>query len=81
MNLTTQAYITSKCATIDKSIQNYGICDPMQTYKQDVLNRPRAREVNYLQKSTMDGMSIDTVIHTERPKDIFLIARTRYLRW
>ena len=40
-------------------------------YKQKVVNRSRAPDVNYLQKSTLDDMYIDVVIHTEPAKRPF----------
>ena len=35
------------------------------------MNRSRAPDVNYLQKSTLDDMYIDVVVHTERAKRPF----------
>ena len=63
---------------INLSNQNCTTRDPIRFYKQEVLNRPRAPDINYLQKSTLDDMYIDVVIHTERAKRPFsekLLAR------
>ena len=70
-NSTTRDNITSdsiaqKCATIDSSIENCSTRDAIHFYKQEVLDRSLAPDVNYLQKSTLDDMYIDVVIHTER---------------
>ena len=56
---------------INLSNQNSTTLDPIRFYKQEVLNRPRAPDINYLQKSTLDDMYIDVVIHTERAKRPF----------
>ena len=56
---------------INLSNQNSTTLDPIRFYKQEVLNRPRAPDMNYLQKSTLDDMYIDAVIHTERAKRPF----------
>ena len=68
MNLNSR---TRKCATIDNSIKNCSTHDAIHFYKQEVLSRPRAPDVNYLQKSTLDDMYVDVVIHTERAKRPF----------
>ena len=69
---------TSEHVKLDNNIQNCTTRDPIRFYKQEVLNRPRAPDINYLQKSTLDDMYIDVVIHTERAKRPFsekLLAR------
>ena len=63
--------IAQECDTIDSSIENCSTRDPIHFYKQEVLDRSRAPDVNYLQKSTLDDMYIDVVIHTERAKRPF----------
>ena len=40
-------------------------------YKEEVLNRPRAPDINYLRKTSIDDMYTDVVIHTERAKHEF----------
>ena len=72
-NITSDS-IAQECDTIDSSsIENCSTRDPIHFYKQEVLNRRyRAPDsVNYLQKSTLDDMYIDVVIHTERAKRPF----------
>ena len=69
---------TSEHVIMDDNIENSTTRDPIRFYKQEVLNRPRAPDINYLQKSTLDDMYIDVVIHTERAKRPFsekLLAR------
>ena len=44
---------------------------PIDLYKQEVLNRPRAVNINYLPKTSLDDMYTDVVIHTERAKHEF----------
>ena len=63
---------------MDNNIDNSTTRDPIRFYKQEVLNPPRAPDINYLQKSTLDDMYIDIVICTERAKRPFsekLLAR------
>ncbi len=40
-------------------------------YKEEVLNRPRAPDISYLPKTSLDDMYTDVVIHTERAKHEF----------
>ena len=61
INVANQHKLASNCSTRDA----------MHFYKQEVLSRPRAPDVNYLQKTTLDDMYIDVVIHTERAKRPF----------
>ena len=44
---------------------------PIDFYKQEVLNRPRAPDISYLPKTSLDDMYTDVVIHTERAKHEF----------
>ena len=53
------------------TIQHFGTHDPIQFYKTQVLDRPRAPEINYLQKTSVDDFYIDVVIHTERARHKF----------
>ena len=61
INVPNQQELTNNCSTRDA----------IHFYKQQVLNCPRAPDTNYLQKSTLDDMYIDVVIHTERAKRPF----------
>ena len=61
INVANQQELANNCSTRDAN----------HFYKQEVLSRPRAPDVNYLQKSTLDDMYIDVVIHTERAKRPF----------
>ena len=61
INVANQQELANNCSTRDA----------IHLYKQEVLSRPRAPDVNYLQKSTLDDMYIDLVIHTERAKRPF----------
>ena len=53
------------------TIQHFGTHDPIQFYKTQVLDRPRAPEINYLPKTSVDDFYIDVVIHTERARHKF----------
>ena len=35
-------------------------------YKQQILNRPRAPDINYLPRTALDDLHVDVIIHTER---------------
>ena len=61
INVANQQELANNCSTHDA----------IHFYKQEVLSRPRAHDVNYLEKSTLDNMYIDVVIHTERAKRPF----------
>ncbi len=37
-------------------------------YKQQILNRPRAHDINYLPKTALDDLHVDVIIHTERAR-------------
>ena len=65
------AYFLRKGGAIAPSEFHLTVTECEHFYKQEVLNRPRAPDVNYLQKSTLDDMYIDVVIHTERAKRPF----------
>ena len=45
--------------------------ESIDLYKQEVLNRPRAPDISYLPKTSLDDMYTDVVIHTERAKHEF----------
>ena len=53
------------------TVQDFGTQDPIQFYKTQVLDRPRAPEINYLRKTSVDDFYIDVVIHTERARHKF----------
>ncbi len=40
-------------------------------YKQQILNRPRAPDINYLPKTALDDLHVDVIIHTERARHKF----------
>ena len=52
--------------------------EPIDLYKQEVLNRPRAPDISYLPKSSLDEMYTDVVIHTERAKHEFCKSMERH---
>ena len=53
------------------TIQDFGTHDPIHFYKTQVLDRPRAPEINYLPETSVDNFYIDVVIHTERARHKF----------
>ena len=69
-NITSDS-IAQECDTIDSSIENCSTRDAIHFYKQQILNRSRAPDVNYLQKSTLDDMYVDVVIYTKRAERPF----------
>ena len=50
---------------------NNNLQESIDFYKQQVLNRSRAPDINYIQKTSLDSLYIDVVIHTERSKREF----------
>ena len=40
-------------------------------YKQQILNSPRAPDINYLPKTALDNLHVDVIIHTERARHKF----------
>ena len=47
------------------------LLESIDFYKQQVLNRSRALDINYIQKTNLDDLYTDVVIHTERSKREF----------
>jgi hypothetical protein len=60
-----------ECSTINNTIQDSTIPDSIHVYKQHVLDRSRAPDINYIQKTGIDDLYIDVVIHTERAQHKF----------
>ncbi len=52
--------------TVDKTPQ-----ECIDIYKQQILNRPRAPDINYLPKTALDDLYVDVIIHTERARHKF----------
>ena len=75
---TTQDYnasdsISQSCSTMENNIQ-----DPVHFYKQEVKNRSRAYDINYMEKISLDGMYIDVIIYTERARHKFSLNMQRH---
>ena len=47
-------------------------------YKQQILNRPRAPDINYLPKTALDDLHVDVIIHTERARHKFSKTMERH---
>ena len=52
--------------TVNKDLQ-----ECIHIYKQEVLNLPRAPDINYLPKTALDDLHVDVIIHTERAQHKF----------
>ena len=52
--------------TVNKDLQ-----ECIDIYKQQILNRPRAPDINYLPKTALDDLHVDVIIHTERAEHKF----------
>ena len=57
---------SQSCSTMENNIQN-----SVHFYKQEVKNRSRAHDINYIEKISVDDMYIDVIIHTERARHKF----------
>ena len=63
---------------LEISSVNKNLLESIDFYKQQVLNRSCAPDINYIQKTNLDDLYTDVVIHTERSKREFtsLLKRT-----
>jgi Ran GTPase-activating protein (RanGAP) involved in mRNA processing and transport len=58
-------------STADNIIADISFQDCSDYYRQQVLNRPRAYDISYGQKTDLDDVYIDVIIHTKRAPHIF----------
>ena len=56
---------------LEISSVNKNLLESIDFYKQEVLNRSCAPDINYIQKTNLDDLYTDVVIHTERSKREF----------